>query len=194
MQEIKKGLIIFLLLTVLTGLIYPLFITGIAQLICSSKANGSLITKNGHVVGSNLIGQMFSKPEYFYSRPSRVDYKGSISGASNSGPTSRKFLQETQKQINKVREENKLQDDLPLPADLVLSSGSGLDPHISKEAAILQAPRVAKARNISLETVQKLIHKNTEPPEFKIFGQPRVNVLGLNLDLDNHLSPKEQHL
>ena len=185
MQEIKRGLIIFLLLTVLTGLIYPLFITGIAQLIWSSKANGSLITKNGHVVGSNLIGQRFSKPEYFHGRPSRVDYRGSISGASNLGPTSRKFLQETQKQITQVREENKLQNNLPLPADLVLSSGSGLDPHISKEAAILQAPRVAKARHISLETVQKLIHKNTELPELKIFGQPRVNVLGLNLDLEN---------
>ena len=184
MQEIKRGLIIFLLLTVLTGLIYPLFITGVAQLIWSHNANGSLITKSGHVIGSKLIGQVFSSPRYFHGRPSSVNYKGSISGASNLGPTSKKLLQETQNQINKVREENKLQNDLPLPADLVLSSGSGLDPHISKEAALLQAPRIAKERNISLEKVQGLICKNTEPPQLKIFGQPRVNVLQLNLDLD----------
>ena len=184
MQEIKRGSIIFLLLTVLTGLAYPLFITGAAQLIWSHQANGSLIKKNGHVVGSKLIGQMFSSPKYFHGRPSSVDYKGSVSGASNLGPTSKKLFQETQKQINKVREENLLPDDSPLPADLVLSSGSGLDPHISKEAALLQAPRIARERNISLEKVQELIHKNIELPQLKIFGQPRINVLMLNLDLD----------
>ena len=175
MQEIKRGLIIFLLLTVLTGLVYPLFITGVAQLVWSHKANGSLITNNGHIVGSELIGQAFSSPKYFHGR---------ISGVSNLGPTSKKLLEQTQKQINKVRQENLLPNNLPVPADLVLSSGSGLDPHISQEAAFLQAQRVAKVRNISLEKVQELIHKNTEPPQLKIFGQQRVNVLGLNLDLD----------
>ena len=184
MQEIKRGLIIFLLLTVLTGLIYPLFITGVAQLVWSSKANGSLITRDGKVIGSKLIGQMFASSKYFHSRPSSVNYKGSISGASNLGPTSKRLLEQVQNQINKVREENFLSSDSPIPSDLVLSSGSGLDPHISKEAALLQAPKVAKARNISLEKVQKLIHKNTEPPQLKIFGHPKVNVLTLNLDLD----------
>ena len=184
MQEIKRGLILFLLLTALTGLIYPLFITGVAQLIWTEKANGSLITKNGHVVGSKLIGQMFSNPKYFHGRPSSVNYKGSISGSVNLGPTSKKLLEQVQKQINKVREENMLSGDLPIPADLVLSSGSGLDPHISQEAALLQAPRIARVRNISLEKVQELIRKNTELPQLKIFGQAKINVLTLNLDLD----------
>lgn len=184
MQEIKRGLIIFLFFTVLTGLIYPLFITGVAQLIWTHQANGSLITRDDHIVGSKLIGQMFSSPKYFHGRPSDVSYKGNISGASNAGPTSKKFLKEVQNQINKVREENKLQNGLLLPADIVLSSGSGLDPHISKEAALLQAPRIARARNISLERVQELICKNTELPRLKIFGHPGVNVLTLNLDLD----------
>ncbi len=188
MQEIKRGLIIFLLFTVLTGLIYPLFITWVAQLIWSYQANGSLITKDGHTVGSKLIGQMFSSPKYFHGRPSAVGYKGNVSGGSNLGPTSKKLFQETQNQINKVREENKLKNDLPLPADLVLSSGSGLDPHISKEAALLQAPRIARERNISLEKIQKLIYKNTEPPQLKIFGQSRVNVLKLNLDLEHSIN------
>ena len=184
MQEIKRGLIIFLLLTVLTGLIYPLFITGVAQLVWFSKANGSLLTKDGRIIGSKLIGQMFSSPQYFHGRPSSVNYKGNISGASNLGPTSKKLLEQVQNQINNVRKENFLSDDSPISSDLVLSSGSGLDPHISKEAALLQAPRIARVRNIGLEKVQELIHKNTELPELKIFGQSRVNVLKLNLDLD----------
>ena len=184
MQEIKRGLIIFLLLTVLTGLIYPLFITEVAQLVWTSKANGSLITKDGRIIGSKLIGQEFSNPKYFHGRPSSVNYTGNISGSSNLGPTSKKLLEQVQKEINKVRKENVLSSDSPIPSDLVLSSGSGLDPHISKEAALLQASRIAKVRNISIEKVQKLIHKNTELPELKIFGQPRVNVLKLNLDLD----------
>ena len=184
MQEIKRGLIVFLLLTILTGLFYPLFITGVAQLVWSHKANGSLITKSGHVVGSKLIGQAFLNPKYFHGRPSAIDYKGSISGASNLGPTSKKLLEQVQKQINKVREENALLSNASVPADLVLSSGSGLDPHISEEAALLQAPRVARARNISLENVQKLIRRNIESPQLKIFGRQKVNVLMLNLDLD----------
>ncbi|MBI2996249.1 MAG: potassium-transporting ATPase subunit KdpC [Candidatus Melainabacteria bacterium] len=188
MQEIKRGLIIFLLLTILTGLIYPFLITGIAQLIWPYKANGSLITKDGHIVGSKLIGQKFLSPRYFHGRPSSIDYKGDISGSSNLGPTSKKLLEEVQKQINKVREENMLLNDLLIPPDIVLSSASGLDPHISQEAAFLQALRVAKARGIPVEKVQELIYKNTELPQFKIFDKPKVNVLTLNLDLELLLS------
>ena len=184
MKEIKQGFIIFILFAILTGIIYPIFVTGIAQVVWKDKANGSLIKVDGKVIGSKLIGQKFTDPQYFHGRPSAVDYKGSISGASNLGPTSKKLFEAARQEIERVRTENNLSNDMKIPADLVLSSASGLDSHISLKSALLQAPRVAQARGISLENVKALIVKNTEKPQFKFLGQTKINVLALNLELD----------
>ncbi|MBI1858304.1 MAG: potassium-transporting ATPase subunit KdpC [Candidatus Melainabacteria bacterium] len=184
MGEIKRGFIIFILFSVLTGLMYPVIITGLAQVFWKDKANGSLIVSNKKVIGSKLIGQKFTSPQYFHARPSAIDYKGNISGASNLGPTSSKLIENAQKEINSVRSENALGKDSKIPADLVLSSASGLDPHISLDSALLQAPRIAKIRGITLDKMNKLIYKNLEEPLFKFLGQKRVNVLTLNLELE----------
>ena len=184
MGEIKRGFIIFILFSIFTGLIYPFFITGIAQVFWREKANGSLIVKDEKIIGSKLIGQDFTSPEYFHGRPSAVSYKGSISGASNLGPTSKKLFETVEQEIKKVRTENNLPANTKIPADLVLSSASGLDPHISLESAYLQAPRVAQVRGISLDDVKKLVVKNIEKPQLKFLGQTTVNVLRLNLELD----------
>ena len=184
MGEIKRGLIIFVLFSVLTGLIYPIFITGIAQIFWKDKANGSLIIKDRRVIGSKLIGQDFTSPRYFNGRPSVVDYKGSVSSASNLGQTSSKLVENVQKQINKVRSENSLVTDSKIPADLVLSSASGLDPHISLDSALLQVSRIARVRGITMDKLKSIIYKNLEEPQFKFLGQKRVNVLTLNLELD----------
>ena len=184
MKEIKQGFMIFILFSILTGLIYPAFVTVVAQIIWKDKANGSLIKIDGKVIGSKLIGQKFTGSKYFYGRPSAVDYKGSISGASNLGPTSKKLFETVEQEIKKVRAENNLPANAKIPGDLVLSSASGLDPHISLESAYLQASRVAQARGISLDEVKKLIMKNTDKPQFNFLGQRRVNILALNLELD----------
>ncbi len=184
MKEIKQGFIIFILFSVLTGLAYPIFVTTVAQIIWKDNANGSLVESQGKVIGSELIGQSFTSVKYFHGRPSNVDYKGSNSGASNLAPTSKKLIEITENEITKTRVENNLSKDVKVPGDLVLSSASGLDPHISPESALLQAQRVAKARDISLDNVKQLILTNTENPQFKILGQKRVNVLKLNLSLD----------
>ena len=184
MKEIKQGFMIFILFSVLTGLIYPSFITAIAQIVWKEKANGSLIKVDEKVIGSKLIGQKFISSKYFHGRPSAVDYKGSISGASNLGPTSKKLFETVEQEIKKVRTENNLPANTKIPADLVLSSASGLDPHISLESAYLQAPRVAQARGILLDDVKKLVVKNIEKPQLKFLGQTTVNVLRLNLELD----------
>lgn len=184
MGEVKRGLIIFILFSILTGLIYPFFITSISQILWKEKSNGSLVKKEAVVVGSTLLGQNFTSPRYFHGRPSSVDYKGSISGASNLGPTSKKFFENTSKQIDMVRSENHLSVDYKIPADLVLASASGLDPHISLDSALLQANRIANTRGINIDEVKRLIHKNLEEPQFKLLGQKRVNVLSLNLALD----------
>lgn len=183
MQELKNSLILFLIFTALTGLVFPLFITSVAQILWNKKANGSLITKNKTVIGSKLIGQMFTSPKYFHGRSSSSNYSGDISGGSNFGPTNKKFIDEVQERIDKVRAG--LKPALtPIPPDLVLSSGSGLDPHISLESALLQVERIAVARNIAQEKIQELIKENTEPPQFGFLGEERVNVLKLNLKLD----------
>lgn len=184
MKEIKQGLIIFIIFSLLTGIIYPGFITLAAKIIWKEKANGSLIKTDGTIIGSKLIGQKFTSPGYFHGRPSTVDYKGNISGASNLSPTSKKLIEVTKQEITKIKVENNIAADSKIPADLVLSSASGLDPHISLESALLQAPRVAAVRGLTLEDVKNLITKNTEEPTFKFLGQRRINVLGLNLDLD----------
>jgi K+-transporting ATPase ATPase C chain len=192
-----------LVLALLTGVIFPLVVTGIAQALFPKSANGSLITdKNGKVIGSKLIGQPFTKPEYFHPRPSAAGsgYAGEASGGTNLGPTSQKLIlgqkdnPETKdvdesfagiKQLaEQYRAENNLAADQPVPVDAVTRSGSGLDPDISPENALLQAPRVAKARNIAEQTVIDLVHHQTEPRVLGFLGEPRVNVLMLNLALD----------
>lgn len=132
-----------------------------------------------------FIGQKFTSSKYFHGRPSTVDYKGSVSGASNLGPTSKKLMEVTKQEVNKVRIENNISANTEIPGDLVLTSASGLDPHISLESALLQAPRIARVRGVMVEEIKKLVYKNLEEPQFKFLGQKRVNVLTLNLNLDN---------
>lgn len=168
----------FIIFSVLLGLVYPLAITGIAQVVFPQKANGSLIIENGKIIGSSLIGQKFDKPEYFNSRPSAVDYNAEGSGASNLAPTSKKLIERVKADIAK----NNLSGNIP--SDMVLTSASGLDPHISIENAKLQAKRVAKIRGISEEKINELITQNTDLNFLGIWGQDGVNVLKLNLTLD----------
>ncbi len=184
MKEIKRGFIILILFSFLTGIVYPILITIPSQILWRDKANGSLIKVKNEVIGSKLIGQRFSSPKYFHGRPSVINYDGNLSSASNLGPTSKKLIQITKQEIEKVKAENSLSNDTKIPGDLVLSSASGLDPHISLESAYLQAERVSKIRNIPLDTVKNLIVKNTENSQFNFLGEVRVNVLLLNLDLD----------
>lgn len=168
----------FIIFSILLGLIYPLAITGIAQVTMKDKANGSLIVQNGKVVGSSLIGQKFDKPEYFNSRPSAVDYNAAGSGASNLGPSSKKLADRVKTDIAK----NTLSGNIP--ADAVLTSASGLDPHISLENAKLQAKRIAEIRGLQILKIDKLISNNTDSEFLGIWGQDGVNVLKLNLALD----------
>lgn len=179
MKEFITSIKVFIVFSVLLGLVYPLTITGIAQLTMKDKANGSLIKIDGKVVGSSLIGQNFDKPEYFNSRPSAVDYNASASGASNLGPSSKKLIARVKETINKENLGNK-----NIPADMVLTSASGLDPHISVENAQLQIPRISKVRNISETKLQELVNKNTDSDFIGIWGQQGVNVLKLNIALD----------
>ncbi len=184
MGVLKQGFIIFIIFSVLTGIIYPVFITTIVQLVMKDKANGSFIKLNGRIIGSELIGQKFTSSKYFHGRPSAIDYSGNISGASNLGPTSRKLIELTGSEINKVKVRNNLAPDVKIPADLVLSSASGLDPHISLQSALLQVSRVASERGVAREDLVKLVVKNTEKPQLGFLGEERVNVLKLNLELD----------
>jgi len=179
MKNFITSIKVFIVFSVLLGLLYPLAIAGIAQATMKDKANGSLIVKNGQVVGSNLIGQTFDKPEYFNSRPSAVDYNASASGASNLGPSSKKLIARVKETIN-----NEKLGDKNIPADSVLTSASGLDPHISVENAKLQIARISKIRNISKSELEKLVSKNTDHDFIGIWGQPGVNVLKLNIALD----------
>jgi K+-transporting ATPase ATPase C chain len=183
----KKNLWISLLMTlattVLFGLVYPLIVTALAQLILPHKANGQLIVKNGTVVGSSIIGQGFSGPEYFHSRSSAAGngYDAANSGGSNLGPTNQKLLDRVKADVATAHSEN---PSVPVPIDLVTTSASGFDPHITPAAAEFQIARVAKARGISTEQVRALVTKHTEGRQFGVLGEPRINVLELNLDLD----------
>jgi potassium-transporting ATPase KdpC subunit len=183
-QIVKTSLALFISLSLLTGLLYPLAIIGVVQTLIPDKADGSLLIANGSVIGSDLIGQKFTIPEYFHGRPSIVNYSANNSGASNLGPSSAKLKEKTQENLAAIRNENVMPPDSSVPADLVLASGSGLDPHISIESAKLQAARVARARNISESEVQEIINEQIEPPYLGILGQSRINVLRLNLRLD----------
>ena len=186
-EQILPGLRIKLFFTLVLGIGYPLLVTGISQLILPRQANGSLVTAGGKVVGSELIGQNFSRPEYFHPRPSAAGDKGydaTASGGSNLGPTNKKLIDRVAASVDQFRKEDPDYQG-PIPADLATASGSGLDPHISPDSARAQAARVAKARGASLEQVNQLIDQYSEQPDLGFLGEPRVNVLKLNLALDS---------
>lgn len=186
MNQLKITIRATIVLTVLTGLAYPLLVTGLAQALFHRQANGSLLESNGKVVGSELIGQSFARPEYFHGRPSAAGnngYDGANSSGSNLGPTSQKLVDRVQAGIKKFRTENPGFTG-PIPADLLTSSGSGLDPHISPASAEAQVARVAAARGVAPERITGLVARHTEGRQWGLFGEPRVNVLLLNLDLD----------
>ena len=187
MKTLIISLKIFLFFTVLTGVIYPLFVTGIAQVVFPAKANGSLVVRNNQVIGSELIGQQFDSTVYFSSRPSAVLYNPLPSGASNYGLTNSKLKKLVEERKHQFLAFNKLDSSTVIPSEMLFASASGLDPHISHEAAMLQVNRIAKARNFNDEQKQKLIecvNKNTEGPQYLLLGEPRINVLLLNLDTD----------
>jgi len=186
-EQILPALRLKLFMTVLLGVIYPLAITGICQVFFPHQANGSLITTGGKVIGSELIGQNFSRPEYFQSRPSAAGsdgYDPTSSGGSNYGPTNQKLIDRVKASVEKFRKDNPDYQG-PIPADLLTASASGLDPHISPASAEAQAPRVAKARGVSVDQVNRLAAQFTEGPELGILGEPRVNVLKLNVELEH---------
>jgi K+-transporting ATPase ATPase C chain len=192
-QQILPGLRIKLFMTVLLGVVYPLAMTGISQVLFRDKANGSLKASGGKVIGSQLIGQNFTKAEYFQPRPSAAGndgYDATSSSASNYGPTNQKLIDRVKASIEKFRKENPDYTG-PLPADLVTASASGLDPHLSPDSAKAQASRIAKARGVSVDKVNELISQFTEGPGLGLLGEPRVNVLMLNLELDQKLGRKQ---
>lgn len=177
---------VFVLFALLTGIVYPLLITGISQAAFKSQADGSLIQNNGITVGSSLIGQEFDGPQYFHGRPSAAGdgYDATASGASNLGPTNDLLTEAIQARADQIREENGLDPGTILPADMVTASASGLDPDISPESALLQVERVAAARSLSENVILELVKDHIEKRQLGLLGQPRVNVLELNLALD----------
>ena len=182
-RQLRYAIGFVVLLTVLTGVIYPLTVTGLAQALFRDRANGSLISDNGEVVGSELIGQPFSDPRYFWGRLSATEYDAAASSGSNYGPTNPALLEALQARIDALKEVDPDNQE-PIPVDLVTASGSGLDPHISIAAAQYQVPRVARYRDLSEDEVSALVDRFTEGRQFGILGEPRVNVLKLNLALD----------
>jgi len=186
LKEIRPAVVSFLLLTLLTGIAYPLIVTGISQVVMPDKANGSLIMKDGKPVGSSLIGQPFSDPKYFWSRPSAtgpMPNNAASSGGSNLGPTNPALLDAVKARVQALRDADP-GNTAPVPVDLVTASASGLDPHISPAAAEYQLARVARVRNIAPDALRKLVAEHTEGRQYGIFGEPRVNVLELNLALN----------
>lgn len=183
MKDLITSLLVLLVFTVLLGVAYPLAVWGVSQVIFPYQTNGSLIEANGKVLGSELIGQNFTSPGYFHGRPSSAGtgYDAGSSSGSNLGPTSKKLIDRIKADSTVLQDEN---PNTPIPADLVTTSASGLDPHISPAAARFQVPRIAKARGIQEVELNRLVSEHTEPRQLWLFGEPRVNVLKLNLDLD----------
>ena len=185
MKNLKTAILMTIVTTVLLGLIYPLIVTGLAQVIFPEQANGSLIrSSDGTVIGSSLIGQPFSSPGYFRSRPSAAGangYDASGSSGSNLGPTNQKLIDRVQADVKKLQSEN---PGKPVPIDLVTTSGSGLDPHITPAAADFQVPRVARERHLTEEQIRAVVARHTAGRQFGFLGEPTVNVLELNLELD----------
>ena len=195
LREIRPAIVVLVALTLMTGLVYPLAMTGIAQVIFPYRAQGSLIERDGKVVGSELIGQQFSSDKYFHGRPSATTapdpadpnktvaapYNAANSGGSNLGPSNKALIDRVQGDIDKLKQEN---PSAPVPADLVTTSASGLDPEISPAAAYFQVPRVAKARNLAEDRLRQLVSDHIEGRFLGLLGEPRVNVLLLNLALD----------
>ena len=185
-SQLGPALRINLFLTILLGVGYPLAITGICQVVFPHQANGSLITQGDKVVGSELIGQNFAKPEYFHPRPSAAGndgYDPTSSGGSDYGPTNQKLIDRVKASVEKFHQENPDYNG-PIPADLLTASGSGLDPHISPASAEAQVARVARARGIPVDQLETVVAQYTQPPSLGLLGEPRVNVLKLNLALD----------
>jgi potassium-transporting ATPase KdpC subunit len=188
-RTFKDALLMLVVLTVVTGVVYPLVVTGIAQAVFPSQANGSLIERDGKAVGSTLIGQPFSDPKYFWSRASATSpmpYNAGASSGSNQGPLNPALADAVKGRIEALRTADP-DNRAPVPVDLVTASGSGLDPHISPAAAEYQVERVATARGMESDTVRETVARHTELPLLGFIGQPRVNVLELNLDLDGLL-------
>jgi K+-transporting ATPase ATPase C chain len=195
LREIRPAIILVVALTIITGLIYPLAMTGIAGVIFPYRAQGSMVERDGKVVGSELIGQEFTSEKYFHGRPSATvapdpadstktvpaPYNAANSGGSNLGPTNKALIERVQGDVDKLKKENPSE---PVPIDLVTTSGGGLDPDISPAAALFQVPRVAKARNLPEDRVRQLVDEQVEGRTLGLLGEPRVNVLALNLALD----------
>ena len=183
MKNFVTAILMTIVTTVLLGLVYPLVVTGLAQVIFPDQANGQLIRRaDGTVIGSRLIGQPFSSPGYFRSRPSAANYDAAASSGSNLGPTNQKLIDRVKADVEKLQAEN---PGKAVPIDLVTTSGSGLDPHLSPAAAEFQVPRVARERGMSETDVREVVAAHTESRQFGFLGEARVNVLELNLDLDN---------
>ncbi|PHM65967.1 potassium-transporting ATPase subunit C [Xenorhabdus stockiae] len=187
MTWLRSSIVLLIFLTLITGIAYPLLITGLSTTLFHHQATGSLIEQDGELLGSELIGQEFTKANYFHGRPSMTagqPYNAQSSGGSNLAPTNPFLFQKIQQRIIKIRLFNHPENH-PIPVDLVTASGSGLDPHISPEAAVFQAHRIATARHLPVDLINKLIEENIEFPPIHYLGQPVVNVLKLNLALDN---------
>lgn len=190
MSELRPAWVVFVLLTLLTGVVYPMVVTGIAQVAFDRQANGSIITSGDRIIGSDLIGQPFASPKYFWGRPSATSpqpYNGGVSSGSNQGPINPALATAVKERIAALRAADP-GNTAPVPVDLVTASGSGLDPHISPAAAEYQLARVARARNVAPDDVRKLVRSATAGRTLGILGEPRVNVLQLNLLLDTQLT------